>query len=118
MQTSASNVRLRLQSGLNATGDANIRLTGTAGNSQVSGSAIVNQVNYAARSDIGAMLARSPPPVQPQNSSSILSNMKLDLRVRSLPGMTVESSLSEDLQADIDLRIRGTAARARRSGPH
>ena len=109
LQTSASNVRLRLQPGLSATADANIRLTGTAGNSQVTGRATVNQISYAAQSDIGSMLTRSPPPVLAQNSSSILSNMKLDLHVRSVPAMTVQSSLSEDLQADIDLRVRGSA---------
>jgi translocation and assembly module TamB len=111
LQASASNVRVRLQQGLSATTDANIRLTGTAGNSHVTGNATVNRISYAAQSDVGSMLARSPPPVQPvQNSTSILANMKLDLRVRSLPGMMVESSLSEDLQTDIDLRVRGTAA--------
>jgi translocation and assembly module TamB len=110
LQTSASNVRLRLQPGLSATADANIRLTGTAGNSHVTGSATVNQISYAAQNDIGSMLTRSPPPVQAQNSSSLLSNMKLDLHVRSLPGMTIQSSLSEDLQTDIDLRVRGSAA--------
>jgi translocation and assembly module TamB len=110
LQTSASNVRLRLQPGLSATADANIRLTGTAGNSHVTGSATVNQISYTAQSDVGSMLTRSPPPVQAQNSPSILSNMKLDLHVRSLPGMTVQSSLSEDLQTDIDLRVRGSPA--------
>ncbi len=110
LQTSASNVRVRLQPGLSATADANIRLTGTADNSHVTGSATVNQISYAAQSDVGSILARSPPPVEEQNSPSVLSNMKLDLHVRSLPGMTVQSSLSEDLRADVDLRVRGSAA--------
>jgi translocation and assembly module TamB len=42
--------------------------------------------------------------------SPLLENMKLDVRVRTSSGMAVQASLAENLQADADLRIRGTAA--------
>ena len=36
--------------------------------------------------------------------------MKLDIRVRTSPGLSVQASLAENLQANADLRVRGTAA--------
>jgi translocation and assembly module TamB len=110
LQANASGVRVRVQQGVSVTADANLRLTGTTDDSRVTGTATVGRISYAPQSDFGSILTRSAPAVQsPESYSSLLSNMKLDIRVRNLSGMTVESSLSEDLQTDIDLRVRGTA---------
>lgn len=109
LRANASNVRVRVQQGVSLSADADVRLTGTTDNSRITGTATVDRVSYASQSDFGSLLTRSAPPVQsPQKPSALLSNMKLDVRVRNLPGMPVQSSLSEDLQADIDLHIRGT----------
>ncbi len=110
LQADASNVRVRVQQGVTVSADANVRLAGTAGGSRVTGAATVNRISYDAHTDFGSILTRSAPAVQsPGSPSTLLSNMKLEVRVRSLPGLTIESSLSEDVQADVDLRIRGSA---------
>ena len=109
LRADAKTVRVRVQQGVSVTADAAIRLTGTTDNSRITGTTTVDRVSYAPQSDFGSMLTRSAPPIQaPETPSPLLSNMKLDIRVRNLPGMTVQSSLSENLQADIDLHVRGT----------
>ncbi|HTA41724.1 MAG TPA: translocation/assembly module TamB domain-containing protein [Bryobacteraceae bacterium] len=109
LRATADQVRVRVQQGVSITADANIRLSGNADQSRITGTATVDRISYAPQSDFGSILTRSAPPVQsPTAPSSLLSNMKLEVRVRSVPGMTVQSSLSEDLQADADLRIRGS----------
>ena len=111
IKANATNVRVRIQEGVSIRADANVELTGTMDNSVVSGTATVEQVNYAPQSDIGSILSRAAPPVQaPSAASPLLENMKLDVRVRTSSGMAVQASLAENLQADADLRIRGTAA--------
>ncbi|HZL57403.1 MAG TPA: translocation/assembly module TamB domain-containing protein, partial [Bryobacteraceae bacterium] len=111
LRAEASNVRVRVQEGVSVTANANIRLTGTEYNSIVSGNATVEQVSYAPQSDIGSILTRAAPPVQsPSASSPLLDNMRLDIHVRTSPGMAVQASLAENLQADADLRVRGTAS--------
>ena len=111
LRANASNVRVRLQQGVSITSDADIRFTGTTDNSVVSGTATITRISYAPRSDIGSMLTRAAPPVQsPSTPSPLLDNMRLDVRVRTSPALSVESSLAENLEADADLRIRGTAS--------
>jgi translocation and assembly module TamB len=111
IKANATNVRVRIQEGVSVRADANVELTGTMDNSIVSGTATVEQVSYAPQSDIGSILTRAAPPVQAASAASpILENMKLDVRVRTSSGMAVQASLAENLQADADLRIRGTAA--------
>lgn len=110
LQANASSVRVQVQQGISVTTDANLRLAGTTDASRITGTATIVRISYASQSDFGSILTRSAPAVQsPASPSSFLSNMKLEVRVRNLPGMTVESSLSEDLQTDIDLSVRGTA---------
>jgi translocation and assembly module TamB len=110
VRTTATSVRVRIQQGVSVTADANIRLNGTTSSSQVAGDVTIDRVAYAPQSDLGSILTRSAPPVQaPEKPSPLLANMKLDVRVRSAPGMTVDSSLTQSLQADADLRVRGTA---------
>ena len=109
LRADAKTVRIRVQQGVSVTADAAIRLNGTTDNSRITGTTTVDHVSYAPQSDFGSMLTRSAPPIQsPETPSPLLSNMKLDIRVRNLPGMTVQSSLSENLQADIDLHVRGS----------
>ena len=111
IKANASNVRVRIQQGVSVRASANVELTGTMDNSIVSGTATVDQVSYAPQSDIGSILSRAGPPVQAASAPSpLLENMKLDVRVRTSSGMAVQASLAENLQADADLRIRGTAA--------
>lgn len=111
IRATASSVRLRVQPGVSVTANANIQLTGTSKNSIVSGTATIEQVSYAPQSDLGSILQRAAPPVQtPSTSSPLLDNMRLDIHVRTAPGASVQSSLTEDIEADADLRVRGTAA--------
>jgi translocation and assembly module TamB len=110
LRAAASNVRVRVQQGVSVVADADLRITGTTDASRVTGDVTVQRVTYAPQSDVGSILTRSAPPVQsPTTPSALLDNMKLEIRVRSAPGMTVESTLAESLQASADLRVRGSA---------
>jgi len=111
LRARAANVRIRLQQGVSVVADANVQLTGGTKASAVSGTVTIDQVTYTPASDLGSILSRAAPPVQsPIAPSPLLDNMKLDIQVRTSSSMAVQASLAENLQADANLRIRGTAS--------
>jgi translocation and assembly module TamB len=111
LRANASNVRVRLQQGVSIVADANVRLSGTNETSVLSGTVTIDRVTYAPRTDLASVLTRAAPPVQAAAPpSTLLENMKLDIQVRNSDATAVQTSLAENLQADVDLRIRGTAS--------
>jgi translocation and assembly module TamB len=111
LQAKASRVRVQIQPGVAAVASANINLAGTTDNSAMSGTVTVEQVSYAAQSDLGSLLSLAAPPVQtPSTPSPLFENMRLDIRVRSSSALGVQSSLAQNVQLTADLRIRGQMA--------
>jgi translocation and assembly module TamB len=111
LRANASNVRVRLQQGVSIVTDANVRLSGTSDASVLSGTVTVDRVTYAPRTDLASVLTRAAPPVQSAAAPSpLLDNMKLDIQVRTSDATALQASLAENLQADADLHIRGTAS--------
>jgi translocation and assembly module TamB len=110
VQARATHVRLQIQPGLSVIVSANMEAAGTTANSSISGAVTLDQVSYAARSDLGSLLSLAAPPVQAAVPSPTLENMRLDLRVRSSNALAVQSFLAQNVQLDADVRIRGTAA--------
>lgn len=111
IRANTTNVRIRLQQGVSLVSNANLNVSGTTDNSLVSGTVTIERVTYAPQSDFGSILTRAAPPVQSAEAeSAMLENMKLDIRVRTSTNMSIQASQAQNLQADADLRIRGTAS--------
>ena len=111
LRMSASSVRVELQPGVSIAADGNLTLAGTQSGSELSGKATITRIAYAPRSDLGSLLTRVAPPVQAAATpSSLLDNMKLDIRVQSSDALLVRASLAQDVEGQADLRIRGTAS--------
>jgi translocation and assembly module TamB len=112
LRLNARNVRLLPQPGISVVIDSDVRLSGRSTASILSGTVSIDQVTYAPQSDLGAILARSIPPVAAEPSPlQLLDNMKLDVQVRTAPGMAVQASVAESLQANANLHVQGTASR-------
>ena len=111
LQAKASRVRVQIQQGVGVVASANINLSGTTDSSSMSGTVTVQQVTYAAQSDLGSLLSLAALPVQaPSAPSPILENMRLDVRVRSSNALGVQSSLAQNVELTADLRSRGSMA--------
>jgi len=110
LRANATSVRVRLDQGASIVADTNLSLTGSPDGSLLSGSATINQINYTPQTDLGSFLARSAPPIQAVAPSSLLDNMRLDIRIQTSDAMAVQTSLAESLEAQANLRIRGTAS--------
>jgi translocation and assembly module TamB len=100
-----------VQPGVGVVASANLSLSGTSEKSLISGTVTIDQVSYAARSDLGSILSLAAPPVQsPTAPLPLLENMRLDVRVRSSSALALQSSVAQNLQMTADLHLRGSMA--------
>jgi translocation and assembly module TamB len=111
VRATASQVRVRYPPGASIVASANIALNGTADHSALSGTVTIDQLGFSPQSDFGSILASgSTPATAPAAPIGPLAGMRLDVHVRTSPAASFTTPLAENLEADVDLRLRGTAA--------
>ena len=104
-------VRVRYPPGVSTTSDAAITLTGTSGRSEASGTVTVRRVAITPKSDMSTILAAAAQPTKTAaGNAGFLGNMNLDIQIETAPDVAFETSVAQSLEADANLRLRGTAA--------
>ena len=112
VQARVDQVRIRYPEGVSVTVNSALNLTGTSQNSLVSGTITVIRAGFTPKADLGSLLASSAKPISaPATPNEYLRNIQLDVRIESGPSLQFQTSLTRDLQAEADLRLRGNAAR-------
>jgi translocation and assembly module TamB len=109
VQATARHVHLNYPEGMSIEVNANLGLAGTTARNVLSGDATILELAMYSHNDIGSMLnaAATPPPVsQPQ--TGLLGGMQFDVRVRTSPNIQFRTSLTQNIEATADLRLRGT----------
>jgi len=110
LTATGKDVRLRYPPGVSSSADATLHYTGSARSSLLSGEIVVTRFGMNPRFDFANYLAQSKKAPMITTLNPFLDNMRLDLHVTSTPELRVETSLAK-LSGDLDLRVRGTAAR-------
>jgi translocation and assembly module TamB len=104
----ADSVRVRYGS-ISVTANTDLRLTGTSTSSLLSGSVTVSRVVFNTSTDVGNVLTTFAAPIAtPANQQEFLTGLHLDVTIESTPDLELATSLSRDVEASIDLRLRGT----------
>jgi translocation and assembly module TamB len=103
-------IRLRYPPGVSSSADATLRYTGSAKSSLLSGDILVTRFGMNPHFDFANYLAQSKKAPIISTLNPFLDNMRLDLHITSTPELRVETSLAK-LSGDLDLHVRGTAAR-------
>lgn len=111
LQVKASGVRVRYPEGVSSTADVALALTGTGDRSVLSGDLTVTRAAFHPRTDLGSVLVRSAQTTQAPPTHTFLEGMRLDVRIRTAPQVRLETSLTRSIQAEADLRLRGTPLR-------
>ena len=109
-QLDATEVRVRYPEGVSSTVDALLTFTGNPAQSVLSGELTVRRAAFHPQTDLGSLLVRSAQRPEPP-SHPFLENVRLDVRIRTAPQVRLETSLTRSLQAEADLRLRGSALR-------
>jgi translocation and assembly module TamB len=103
-------VRLRYPEGISTVSNADLTFTGTAERSTLAGTVSVLRGSLNVESDFSSLLAKSAEPVRtPSANTGFLGGMNFDVQVQTAPDAEIESSLTQGVQADANLRLRGTA---------
>jgi translocation and assembly module TamB len=112
VQAEAEKVRVRYPEGVSTTVSGSVSFTGTSTRSLLAGTAVVERAAFNPRTDLGSLLAESVKPVTtPVRVNPVLAGMQFDIRVTSSPALELQTSLAKDIQAEGDLRLRGSAAK-------
>jgi translocation and assembly module TamB len=111
LRGSAKQVRVRYPPGASIIVSADVALNGTSDHSLLSGNVTIDQLGFSPHSDFGSILASgSTPPSVPAAPSGPIAGMRLDVRIRTSNAASFSSPLAQNLEANADLRLRGTAA--------
>ncbi len=104
-----NDIRFRY-SGISVTSDQSLQLNGTMQNASLTGTITVTRFAQIPSGDMQFLLAQATAPPRILNPKSPLNNLHMEVRILSSPALTVQTSLAK-LSGDIDLHLRGTAAR-------
>jgi translocation and assembly module TamB len=110
LQATANQVRYRSNDGVSVTVNATLNLIGTSDNSVLSGNVAVVRAGFNPRTDVGSLLASTAAPVS-STPNEYLRGIQFDVRVTSTPNLEVETALTRNIQAEANLRLRGTPDR-------
>ena len=109
LEGSAENVRVRYAGTISVTASAKLRLSGASTNSLLSGTLTVSRVVFNTNTDVGNILAGlGSSSGSPTSDNDFLTGLHMDVVIESAPNLQLSTSLSRDVEAEIDLRLRGT----------
>lgn len=109
LQAHASQVRVRYPEGVSTTADASLNLTGTSTRSLLSGTITVQRLGFTPELDLAGLVGKSSQPVPaPSTQNVLLRGMQFDVRVNASTGAKFETAVTRDIQAEADMRLRGT----------
>jgi translocation and assembly module TamB len=108
LNANARNVRVRYN-GVSVTFDAELKYTGTFQSSMLAGGVTVTKAAFNPSTDVGNLFASySSPPAVASPHNGYLHSVRLEIAIQSSPSLQLTTSLSQDVQAEIDLHLRGT----------
>ena len=109
LQADVNQVRVRYPEDVSFTSNAQLALNGTSDASTLSGTVTLNRAAISAGVDLARLLAEaSKPSPAPPNPNEYLRGMRFDVRLESAPLFELETSLTRNVQTEVDLRLRGT----------
>jgi translocation and assembly module TamB len=105
----AEQVRIRKPEGVSTVADADLSLSGTTQRSLLSGTLTIQRMAFNPESDFSSLIASSAQPAQmPAAQSGLLAGLGLDVQISTAPDIQVQSTLTQDVQVEANLRLRGT----------
>ncbi|HPQ13986.1 MAG TPA: translocation/assembly module TamB domain-containing protein [Bryobacteraceae bacterium] len=108
LQATAREVRIDYPAQVSTKVNAKLAFAGTTESSVLSGNVSVLEVMLRLETDLAALLAPGTPRPAPVVQTGLLGGMRLDVRIETVPGVQFFSALTQDLQAEGDLHVRGT----------
>jgi translocation and assembly module TamB len=110
LQAQLAQVRIRYPEGVSTTANATLNLAGTTRRALLSGAVTILRAGLTPLTDVGGLLAKSANSSLAQPDNELLRSLQYDVRVETAQAAEFSTSLTRNVQADVDLRLRGTYA--------
>jgi translocation and assembly module TamB len=105
----AEQVRVRYPEGVSTVANASLSLTGTRDQSMLSGTVTVLRTGFNPQSDFSSLITHSAEPVRtPAARTGLLGGMSFGIQINTAPDTEIQSSLTQDLQVEANLTLRGS----------
>ena len=105
----ATQVRIRYPEGVSTVADANLNFTGSDVRSNLEGTITIVRTGFNPQSDFSSLVGKSAEPVEtPAARTGLLGGLNFDIQVNTAPDVQFQSSLTQDVQMEANLRLRGT----------
>jgi translocation and assembly module TamB len=109
IEARARGVRVRYPEGISSVSDADLTLAGTEQRSEASGKVTVRRVAITPKSDAASILVQASNPIRTVAANTgFASNVNLDIQVETAVDVVFETNVAQGVQADANLRLRGT----------
>jgi translocation and assembly module TamB len=109
LHATVQQVRVRKPEGVSTVANADLSLSGTTKRSLLSGTITIQRMAFNPQSDFSSLIAASAQPVElPSAQTGFLAGLGLDVQVSTAPDIQVQSTLTQDVQVEANLRLRGT----------
>lgn len=110
IQANATHVYIEEPSNVTTEISAKLLLTGTTDNSVLSGTVTIEDVALHSHTDIGSMLtSAATPPSASGPATGFAGGLHFDVKIQTSPGTQFRTTMTQNLQADANLTLRGTA---------
>jgi translocation and assembly module TamB len=104
-------VRVRYPEGVSTVANASLNLTGSTDRSMLSGTITVLRTSFSQQSDFSSVIARSAEPVRtPAARQGFVGGLNFDINIDTSPDVEVQSALTQDVQLEANLHVRGTVS--------
>ena len=105
----ATEVRIRYPEGVSTVANANLNLTGTEDRSNLEGTVTIVRTGFNPQSDFSSLVGKSAEPVEtPAARTGLLGGLNFDIQINTAPDVQFQSALTQDVQMEANLRLRGT----------
>ncbi|HTX35726.1 MAG TPA: translocation/assembly module TamB domain-containing protein [Bryobacteraceae bacterium] len=109
LRARVDHVRVRYPEGVSTVASANLSLTGARDHSMLAGTVTVLRTGFNPQGDFSSLITRSAEPVRtPAAQTGLLGGMSFSIQINTAPDIQFESALTEGLQVDANLTLRGS----------
>jgi len=106
----ARGVRVRYPANVSSLVEGRLTLAGTSEQGILSGDMLVSRISTSQRVTLGELLSSLRQPSRTAQRGSMLEDLQLNVHLGSAPNLHIETSLIQDVEGELDLRVVGTAA--------
>ncbi len=110
LRAAAERVRMRYPANISSVFDGQLTLAGTGNRTILNGEVIVSRLSTAKGLTFGDLFASFRQPARTQAAGSALQNVQLNVSVVSIPNLAIDTNLVRNVEAEINLKVVGTAA--------